>query len=162
MTAPPPGTIGLTSTPDLSGAIIRLGTRSPINHVFIVLAGGQLFEARPSGAGLNNLSRYPHASFRTDIIPTDEQRGAIIASVTGLMGTPYNWLDIAALSWWCLTGNRVPVKVQRRIEDTKTLICSQLVDLVYERAGIHLFDDGRLPGAVTPGDLIDCVPVLAA
>lgn len=28
-----------------------------------------------------------------------------------------------------------------------------LVDLACERAGVHLFNDDRLPGAVTPGDL---------
>jgi hypothetical protein len=39
------------------------------------------------------------------------------------------------------------------IADSGHLICSQLVDLCYLRAGAHLFDDGRLPGDVTPGDL---------
>jgi hypothetical protein len=33
------------------------------------------------------------------------------------------------------------------------LICSQLVDRACELAGVHLFDDGRLSGQVTPGDL---------
>jgi hypothetical protein len=34
------------------------------------------------------------------------------------------------------------------------MICSQLVDEAYLRAGVHLFDDGRDPGDVTPGDLL--------
>jgi hypothetical protein len=39
------------------------------------------------------------------------------------------------------------------VADEGHLICSQLVDEAYLRAGVHLFDDGRLPGDVTPGDL---------
>ena len=45
------------------------------------------------------------------------------------------------------------------------MICSQLVDEAYARAGVQLFDDGRLPGDVTPADLYgliaaqDAVPV---
>jgi hypothetical protein len=33
------------------------------------------------------------------------------------------------------------------------IICSQLVDIGFERHGIHLFTDHRAPGDVTPGDL---------
>jgi hypothetical protein len=31
--------------------------------------------------------------------------------------------------------------------------CAQLVDACFARAGIHLFDDGRLSGDVMPSDL---------
>ncbi len=34
------------------------------------------------------------------------------------------------------------------------LICSQLVDEAYRLADIHLFNDGRLPQLVSPGDLL--------
>lgn len=158
MTAPLPGTIGLTMTPDVSGAIIRAGLRSKINHAYVVLTDGKVFEARPSGAGIQQLANYPRSSFRDDIALSDVEREAIMTAVLGLIGTPYGWLDIAALSYWVFSGHRVPAGVQRRIEDTGTLICSQLVDRVYHNAGIILFDDGRLPGAVTSQDLVTCLP----
>ena len=37
------------------------------------------------------------------------------------------------------------------------MICSQLVDQCYLEAGIHLYDDGRDPGDVTPADLAELV-----
>jgi hypothetical protein len=36
-------------------------------------------------------------------------------------------------------------------------MCSQLVDLSYHEAGVELFDDGRIPGDVSPGDLLDLI-----
>lgn len=156
--SPPPGTIGLTATPDWEGRCIRWGTRSRVNHTFICLGEDRLFEARPRGAGVGVISGYPGAFFREDIILTEEQRAKIINAVLGLEGTPYGWADIAALTLWCLLGRRLPGWAQRKIEDSRTLICSQLVDRVYLDAGIHLFADHRMPGAVTPGDLVDCHP----
>ncbi len=45
----------------------------------------------------------------------------------------------------------------QRVADPSRLICSELVDLAYDRAGVHLFSDGRLPSGVTPGDLEDLI-----
>jgi len=39
------------------------------------------------------------------------------------------------------------------VAGTGHIICSQLVDQCYLDAGVHLFDDGRFVGDVTPGDL---------
>ncbi len=39
------------------------------------------------------------------------------------------------------------------VASSKHMICSQLVDFVYMQSGIHLFNDGRWPGYVTPADL---------
>ena len=160
MTTPLPGTIGLVATRTFAGLLIRLGTRSKIDHAYIVMSDGvTVFEARPSGAGHAAMSKYPGATFRDDIPLTNEQRFKILASTEPLLGTPYSWLDIAALTVYVFIGRRLPRFVQRRIENTKTLICSQLCDLVYADAGVHLFDDGRSPGEVTPQDLVACMPV---
>jgi uncharacterized protein YycO len=76
-----------------------------------------------------------------------------------LLGTPYGFPDLLAVAWACRhdpTG--VPEKPnwwQRRLMRDDRLICSQLVDLACLRVGVHLFTDGRLPGAVTPGDLYE-------
>ena len=37
------------------------------------------------------------------------------------------------------------------------MICSQLVDEAYKRAGVQLFDDNRLPGDVDPNDLWELI-----
>ena len=37
------------------------------------------------------------------------------------------------------------------------MICSQLVDYCYLMAGVHLFNDGRWPGYVTPEDLANVI-----
>jgi hypothetical protein len=47
--------------------------------------------------------------------------------------------------------------VASRIERADRLVCSQLVDKAYLLAGEHLFSDGRYPGEVTPGDLLDLI-----
>ena len=48
-------------------------------------------------------------------------------------------------------------ELKRYIGSSKHLICSQLVDLVYAEAGIHLFTDNRWPGYVTPADLANLI-----
>jgi len=65
---------------------------------------------------------------------------------------PYSFLDYAAIAAHRL---HVPgaILLRRYVRSTKHLICSQLVDAAYARAGVHLFDDGRWPGYVTPSEL---------
>ena len=83
-----------------------------------------------------------------------------------LIGTPYGFWDIAAIAFTQRALGRVinpakpydqqPVWVRQiidRLRDTHELICSQLVDLCYQRAGVHLFTDGRFEGFVSPEDL---------
>lgn len=68
-----------------------------------------------------------------------------------LRGTKYGYLDYLSLGL-----ERFNLKVpwvEDRVRRQDRLICSQLVDFAYQMAGIHLFDDGRLPQDVTPGDL---------
>jgi hypothetical protein len=48
--------------------------------------------------------------------------------------------------WWVR-------RIIDRLASTHELICSQLVDLCYSRANVHLFDDGRWEGFVSPEDL---------
>jgi hypothetical protein len=67
------------------------------------------------------------------------------------IGTPYSFLDYLSLA---LLHLGLPRRLTaRRVTDSGHMICSQLVDTVLTRAGVHLFDDGRLPQDVTPGAL---------
>lgn len=160
---PQPGDFGVTATGGTAAKVIRWATNSPVNHAFIYVGGGYIIEADPAGAKVNHLDAYPHASYSTGAIAlTDVQRLTIVDSAHDMIGTPYGWLDIAAIGLaqrrtFGLVHAHAPINDQpwwvRRIESLDTLICSQLVDLAYEHAGVHLFADGRIPGLVSPGDL---------
>lgn len=88
-------------------------------------------------------------------------RGQRIAEIAvGLLGRSYNFIDLVVLAWVNLRYDPTdppapPNRFERRVMDDSRLICSQLGDLACLGAGVHLFDDGRLPGQVTPGDLAE-------
>jgi hypothetical protein len=48
-----------------------------------------------------------------------------------------------------------PQWLKSYVANSRHMICSQLVDQVYFAAGVHLFDDGRIDGDVTPADLVN-------
>jgi hypothetical protein len=133
---------------------IVIGDVSPYIHAVIAIDETTIFEARPGGAGFNYLSNYAgreRVFSQWDLTPS--QRSAIIRSCQELVGTPYSFLDYLALALdhWHIR----PAMLVRYMESKDHMICSQLVDEVYRRAGIQLFDDGRQPQDVTPGDLED-------
>lgn len=151
---PPLGAYFVVRTNGFAGAVIRLATRSRENHAGVHVGGGMVVEAQPHGARLSPLTDYSGPIGWNDEEPlTDAQRQAIADAARGLVGRPYSWLDILALGLRQF-GVRLP-GLAKRIERSDRLICSQLVDLAYEVAGVHLFTDGRLPQDVTPGDLAD-------
>jgi hypothetical protein len=76
--------------------------------------------------------------------------GAIAIAAERYIGTPYGFLDYAALAAHRL---HLPVPgLNGFMGDTKSMICSQLVAQSYLDAGVNLFP-GDTPGDVTPGDL---------
>lgn len=152
---------------------------SKVNHTGIYVGNGKIIEAAPGGVRYNDWdayegnkafwssetgigSRLGDGSLSTAIELTDEQRAKIVEAAEGLLGTPYGFLDIVAIAfaqqrldsrldvhkalaeqpWWV-----------RKIESRKTMICSELVDSSYRAAGVHLFQDDRLPGLVSPADI---------
>lgn len=149
----PVGSFGVTATGGWAAWWIRLGTFSRYNHTFIVGPGGRIVEANPSGAEFGHISQYPKARYNVQHEIPEGTRQRIWDNAVALVGTEYHWLDIAALA---LKFFHISVPwVNRRLQRSDRLICSQLVDLAYRRAGVYLFDDGRLPHDVTPGDLAD-------
>lgn len=155
------GDFGVVSTPGLAAEIIRWGTESNVNHAFLYVGDGLLIEARPGGAGYAHIDKYNGLTveWSTGAVPLDDvQRLKVIAHARTLVGTPYGWLDILAIGLTQRRAGRLinvdaPPWWVRRVNDTHTLICSQLVDLAYYLAGVDLFTDTRLPGLVSPGDL---------
>jgi len=159
-----------------------IGDTSRYTHAFIVVSDTEVIEAMPSGARLAPLANYrqradlANGDVRFCDAPVQHQldqwiesrmgqlwgnhdrqlmeryyRAATATAARKLVGRRYSFADYLALAL-AHFGIR-PAWLQRYIADSGRLICSQLVDETYRLAGIHLFDDERLPQDVTPGDL---------
>ncbi|MFI9123852.1 hypothetical protein ACIGW0_31425 [Streptomyces bikiniensis] len=158
MNTPLPGDFALTKIGGITGKLVAagqalVGDASPVQHAFVYVGYGEIVHAMPGGAEMISIEDASEpVVWSTGKIPlSDEQRRTIKREAFNLVGTPYSFLDYASIG---LAHFRIrPRWVRDYVADTGHLICSQLVDEVYLRAGIHLFSDGRLPGDVTPGDL---------
>lgn len=152
---PKPGSIGVVKVTGDVGKWIRFGEwlldgHETYQHAFVVLDDGTLIEAQPGGAVIHPLSEWPNARYNDNMPLTDAQRAAIVKNARELWGTPYGWLDYASLV--LMKFHIRPAFVVKRVNNPGHLICSQLADLAYQRAGVELFE-GRHAGDVTPGDL---------
>lgn len=155
---PLPGDFALTRIEGLTGRFVAagqalVGDAAPVQHAFVYVGDGMVVQAMPSGAELIPIEEAsPAIQWSTGRFGlTEDQRDAMVVVAVALVGIPYSFLDYASIG---LAHYRIrPAWVRDFVADTGHMICSQLVDEVYLRAGVHLFDDGRLPGDVTPGDL---------
>lgn len=155
---PLPGDFALTRIEGITGRLVAagqalVGDAAPVQHAFVYVGHGMVVQAMPSGAEYIPLREAsPVVQWSTGHFAlTPEQRETVITEAGWLVGTPYSFLDYGSIA---LAHYRIrPAWVRDFVADTGHMICSQLVDEVYLRAGVHLFDDGRLPGDVTPGDL---------
>jgi hypothetical protein len=77
-------------------------------------------------------------------------RGDLVWTARQLRGTPYGWLQYPYIG---LAARGHHWRLLKSLIGNKRVIGSQLVDLIYLNNGMRLFDDGRWPGQVTPGDL---------
>lgn len=150
------GAFGVTATTGWKAWVIRAVTRSTVNHAFIYVGNGEIVEANPSGAAWASVDKYPHAIWSHTALTT-QQRHAIANAADTLVGTPYSWVDDACIGLADLFGWHVPEPVRHRLNRRDRLMCSQLVDRAYTKAGVHLWNDGRLEGDVSPGDLLHLI-----
>lgn len=139
----------------------RTTEQSWFTHTWIVAATGdgwaQIIEAMPHGARsvyLKGADRIgPGNGWARSVVPElgTDARMLVRQACLEYIGTPYSFLDYLSLA---LLHLGLPRRLTaRRVTDSGHMICSQLVDTVLTRAGVHLFDDGRLPQDVTPGAL---------
>jgi hypothetical protein len=162
---PRPGDIGLASIPGYVGGLIRVGQwlngdgYSRYEHAFVVVGPGtapgsttnpKMVEAMPRGALLSPVSKYDPGTVVYLRCP-EQYRDAVAAAAREMIGVKYSVADYLALA---LHRAHIPTPLLKRyITNSKHLICSQLADLAADLGGWHLYDDGRWPGDVTPGDL---------
>lgn len=150
-----PGDYFVTATGGVVARLIRWATRSPVNHAGVYIGGGLTVEAQPKGAKVGKISQYPRAvssSFPLSHI----DRWNIETAAKAFIGTPYNFADIAAQALVRVFGWHAPKWALERLSSTSRLQCAQLVDVAYQKAGIHLFAT-KVPGLVAPSDLLDLI-----
>jgi hypothetical protein len=162
-----PGSFFLAAAEGWAGYGISLGQTlagdpSRYTHAGIIIGNdGACVEAEPGGARYGNVTSYKHTLISDAPVQLEmarcpnayevEIRRDVTLEAHQLIGTPYSALDYAALA---LLHLHLPSGwVRRRVQKSGHMICSQLCDAVFDRAGIHLFTDGRLPGDVMPSDL---------
>ena len=156
---PRPGDIFLTRFGGAFGHVISAAQAtialdpSRYSHAGIVL-GADVISAQPGGARRQPLAEIM-AQRPLAFLPVPawaQDRRAMIVSLAELFeGRPYRF---ASYLWLGLSALHIrPNWLRNRIASDDAMICSALADRVWTLAGIHLFDDGRPIGDVTPGDL---------
>jgi hypothetical protein len=168
-----PGDFFVVRTTGIFARAICVACNSTVNHAGVYVGDGLIVEAEPGkrGARYNRVENYADALWSTHnlpehLTPTAAELAQIATEAIGCLGTPYGLWDIVAIAFTQRALGRLinPAKpyarqpwwVRRiidRLASTHELICSQLVDLCYSRAAVHLFDDGRWEGFVSPEDL---------
>lgn len=138
-----------------------------IRHVLVCTqaaesgCGPTAVQAMPDGAEEIELTAQHWTAAYVYVLPkyASGQGAAVAKAAHWLEGTPYSFLDYAALTAHAFGGNRgyVPLPertaLERYISNTGHMICSQLADECLRRAGVQVFRDGRLPQDVMPAAL---------
>lgn len=154
-----PGDLWVANTGNsLIAKAIRFFTKSSVNHAGIYLDGGLIGEAKPHGyrVGRNN---YPASMLITVPVElTDLQRLQVTPVARSMVGIPYSFVDILVLAIALATHLPTPGWVKRRMANPRHEICSQADSWIMDAIGMHMFNDGRLPGEVTPEDIRSWVP----
>lgn len=161
MTEPPAGTVVLSRIRGFVGVLIKIGQllngdASEYTHALLSLGDGTAIAAYPGGARIVSLSgeEIDHGPLGYVEVPlTDDQRAKVVEIARSFLGTGYGWLDYLVLAAVRLG---IPSdKLRAYVASTHTMICSQMIDEIFQCAKIHLFKDGRPSGDVTPGDLAE-------
>ena len=149
-----PGKVGVAI--DLMETI-ALRRKAKWSHCAIYIGDNKVIEAETGGAREADLSEYANTrtawstAWGIQLGITDEQRQLIVQAAIGFKGTPYSFLDYAAVG---LHEYHIPAPgLEEYIKSTKHMICSQLVDACYKAGQVKLFDDGRWEGFVPPQDI---------
>jgi hypothetical protein len=138
---------------------MALGEPGYPHHVFVVTQGGsspKCVEAMPNGAREVDIDGRWGADYVYLRPAYTEKFGGtfgidVAAAARRYIDVPYSFADYAAIA-----GVHFGIKnglMRRYVKASGHQICSQLADQALCDAGFHVYDDGRLPGDVTPSDL---------
>jgi hypothetical protein len=151
-----------------AGELIRIGQYlngsgfKNFEHAEVLVTRNQTMGAYPGGAKLEDLAPLDYQQgwlWSSDAIGvhlTAKQRDAVVSTALALKGIGYSPTD-----YFALAAHRLDLPgaslLKNYVSSTNHMICSQLVDYCYLMAGVHLFNDGRWPGYVTPEDLANVI-----
>lgn len=157
---PRPGDLFLTQIGGLVGLLIRIGQGlvagdwSRYTHVGVILDNDEVLAAQPRGARIDPLSSilYDRPLAILPLPPwAEDRRESIVKLARTYVGHRYGFL-----SYLWIGLSRVGIRprwLESRVASDRWLICSALADRCWHYLGVHLFNDGRLVGEVTPGDI---------
>jgi hypothetical protein len=140
-------------------SLVSWGTHSPAYHAVLVVRnsnGLALVEAEPGGAILSPIDKYQDIVW-SDLGLTDTQRAAVSAAGLSYVGYEYGWYADAAIGVHSALRIPIPQFVWRLLSRGHVMECAQLVDAAELKAGVHLFNDGRQTGQVSPASLYDLI-----
>lgn len=136
---------------------IKLLTRSPVSHAFMVLDdNGKILEAEPNGTRYGNWHEYAHREmvFSTDtVLSKTVDVGTMLAFADSLIGMPYGFSDILYLGMELGPGWR-PQWLLNQVIDERTMICSQEVAHFGAHFGVNWNCGQKYDQLVTPGMLL--------
>ncbi len=158
--------LGEPGYPHHVGVVVQAATSIPetvkqVSSAFGVPAemlgsfGPELVQAMPGGAEEIVLTADYWTKDYTYLRPLytshPDQNLEVAEDARYRVGTPYSFLDYAALS--ALHLGIDPLSIREYVTTSRHMICSQLADQALSDAGFHVFTDGRLPQDVTPSAL---------
>jgi uncharacterized protein YycO len=138
--------------------IISNTGRLNYEHARIYVGNGQIVEAEPGGARVAPISIGDSGMWSTGLVNLTSNERTLIASAAREYAerhVGYSVADYFAIAAYKFKMGVIVPGLKRFVESSGHMICSQLVDQCYQDAGVHLFNDDRWTGYVTPGDLAD-------
>jgi hypothetical protein len=145
------GQVGIISTSGWVGRLVQLVTRSAYNHSVVAINDRECVSAEPGGAVIRQISDYRNDVVVWSQFTLDAERRDLISTwAFEHVDTEYDYLGFAAIAVTKLLGPFAPRWLLRYIATRDRLVCSYLCDLALQAGGIHLFQDHRPEGAVTP------------
>lgn len=148
------GQIGLTTeAKSFVEHMIEWVTQSSVHHVVIRISDTECIGANPGGANITPFD------YRKDIIwsqfpLTREQAQNCADWAREREGRPYSFINGFFIGMHRLFKIQFPRFITKRFSTDKSYQCAQFADAALTLgAGITVFDDDRLFGAVAPGDL---------
>lgn len=126
-------------------------TQSRAHHVVVAYSETMCISAQPGGARLRPITDFPNAVWSRFEL-TDAQRDMIRALAYQYRNTPYNYAGFVLIGAQVAAGRPVPDWLARAVSRSQRMECAQLADMLLSAAGVSVFDDGREPGLMFPGE----------
>jgi hypothetical protein len=131
----PKGSYICVATPGFGAWLIRKGTHSWADHAFIVVDDvGGIVEAMPGGVRKASITEYSGRRMQIFTEGTAAQRDKVVWAALGMIGRPYDDLDLVDIGLECLGLH--PKLLTQWVARRHSVICSQAVALCGKAAGL--------------------------